>query len=414
MNTTSFTILTEENPQSQEILFILNHIGIISQSVSISPVYKEDGRSEGKFIVTTNTGFQTPLQLFSGESSSVDYIVIDNTSEKPVLLVESTQTTDKDSRNTAWNQRITKFSVCKRMYPNVPMVMYYTDDMSIHSSGTAEFGMRIISTLGVEIYHSGGKLESSKFSTVEEIVTAKNALADKSPKHNVPVRLQISEKIIILSGRLNKTNGRMDNDPNIGLFSGIINAIHILDPSFTFKIINHGLDVTKIRNKNKFWFGVHGIDVNIDGFDGVCEVLPTTYYHTITKGEKMSTILFQHQSGLPAVFHNHAGCQRSTFTALDGTTSPVPKNVTMPDVVLVDTERKTLYITEGKDISKSEKAEQQLDNLSPFMEICLRSYPGYELKRGLCLYLDKPLKATRYPVWFSLGLDGVCTKTLST
>ena len=414
MNTTSFTILTEENPQSQEILFILQHFGIIAQSVSIAPVYKEDGRSEGQFIVTTDTGFQTPLQLFSGESSSVDYIVIDNNSNKPLLLVESTQTTDKDSRNTAWNQRITKFSVCKRMYPNVPMIMYYTDDMSNHTSGTAGFSMRIISTLGVEIYHPGGKLESPKYTTVEEIVAAKNVLADKSPKHNVPVRLQISEKVIVLSGRLNKTNGRMDNDPNIGLFSGIINAIHIIDPSFRFKIINHGLDVTKIREKNKFWYGVHGIDVTIDGFDGVREELPTIYYHTITTGEKMSTILFQHQSGLRAAFHNHAGCQRSTFIALNGITTPVPKNVTMPDVVLVDTENRTLYITEGKDSSKSDKAEGQLDNLVPFMEICTQSYPGYELKRGLCLYLDKPVKTTRYPVWFTLGLDGLCTKTLST
>lgn len=384
-------------------------MNVPASSCTIAPTYI-DGRSEGKFVVSTDIGVDVPLQLFSGESSSVDYIVLD-ANGSPILLIESTQTTDKDSRNTAWNQRVTKFSVCKRMIPNARKIMYYTDDMSKHTSGTADFGMRLLSTMGVEMWNPGGQLISPKFVTVEELVTAKNRLADKSPSHNVPVRLEIVDKVVVISGRLNKTAGRMDNDPNIGLFSGIINAVHEIDPSYAFKIINHRLDVTNIREKNKFWFGVRGIDVTIDGFNGVRAALPTSYLRTISKGEKLSTILFQHQTGLPVAFHNHAGCQRSAFKGADGVYTPVPKKVTMPDVVLVDLATKTLFLTEGKDSSKVVGAQNQLDNLQDFMKICDKAYPGFTLQRGLCLYLDKPIGELRFPVWFALSPSGVCTKT---
>jgi hypothetical protein len=293
------------------------------------------------------------------------------------------------------------------------MVMYYTDDMSQHTSGTAAFGMSILATMGVEMWHPGGQMESAKFSTVEEVVTEKNKLASKCPSHSVPVTLAVEGKLITISGRLNKTNGMMNNDPNVGLMSGIVNAIHTIDPECRFKIVNHQLDVTRIGEKNKFWFGVKGVALEIDGFSGERAPLPATYYHEVRGGEKMSSILFQHQSGLPAAFHNHAGCQRSSILSLDGTCAAVPKNVTMPDVVLVDAVNKVVYITEGKDSSKIKNAQYQLDNLGLFMEICSKAYPDYTLKRGLCLYLDKPVVNARYPVWFTLTPSGVFTKTLT-
>jgi hypothetical protein len=410
---TTFHILTEENPQPQEILQILLLLGYQAQSCNIAPIYEADGTTLGKFRVVTNTGIECDLQLFKGETSSVDYIIVDNETKKPILLMESTQTTDKDSRNTAWNQRMTKFAVCRRMLPGVRMIMYYTDNMSQHTSGTATFGMSILATMGVEMWHPGGQMESKKFSTVEEVVEAKNRLASKCPSHSVPVTIARDGKLITISGRLNKTCGMMNNDPNIGLVTGIVNAIHMIDAECTFKIINHQLDVTKIREKNKFWFGVKGIALEIDGFNGERAPLPVVYYHEVKGGEKMSSILFQHHSGLPVAFHNHAGCQRSSIVSLNGTCAPVPKTVTMPDVVLVDTTNKVVYLTEGKDSSKIKSAQEQLDNLGPFMEICTKAYPGYTLKRGLCLYIDKPLTNTRYPVWFTLTPSGVCTKTLT-
>lgn len=412
MPSTIFSIYTEENPQPQELLQIFTFMGLHASSCSIKPIYDETGVSVGKFIVETDTGSLCELQLFKGETSSVDYIVVD-AENKPVLLMESTQTTDKDSRNTAWCQRITKFAVCSRMLPGVRRVMYYTDEMGDHTSDTATFALRILATMGVEVCHRGGELKGQVFSTVQDIVDEKNKLAAKCPKHSVPVRLTLVDKVVTISGRLNKTAGRMDNDPNIGLFSGMINAIHTIDPECTFRIIDHQLDVSKIGETNKFWFGVKGIDVQIDGFVGERVPLPTEYFHKVGGGEKMASILFQHQSGLPVAFHNHAGCQRSSFMSSDGTCTSVPKEITMPDIVLVDEATKILFITEGKDISKIKKAEDQLDNLDPFIDICVKAYPGYAMKRGLCLYLDKPAKPTRYPVWFTLSSGGVCTKTLT-
>lgn len=412
MSSTSFRIYTEENPQPQELLQIFTFMGIPAASCRIKPMYDENGVSFGKFIVETDTGSLCELQLFKGETSSVDYIVVD-AENNPVLLMESTQTTDKDSRNTAWCQRITKFAVCSRMLPGVRRVMYYIDEMGDHTSDTAAFALRVLATMGVEVWHRSGELKGRVFLAVQDIVDEKNKLAARCPKHSVPVRLTLVDKVVTISGRLNKTAGRMDNDPNIGLFSGMINAIHTIDPACTFKIVDHQLDVSKIGEMNKFWFGVKGIDVQIDGFIGERAPLPVEYFHEVRGGEKMASILFQHQSGLPVAFHNHAGCQRSSFRSYDGKYSSVPKDITMPDVVLIDEVSKTLFITEGKDSSKIKKAEEQLDNLGPFIDICVKAYPGYAMKRGLCLYLDKLAKPTRYPVWFTLSSGGVCTKTLT-
>ena len=412
---TSFHILTEENPQEQELLQILNLLGYTDvTSCKVNPAYNSDGSSSGKFILKTNTDIICDVYLFSGETASVDYIVVDNNTGRELLFMESTQTTDKDSRNSAWFQRLTKFSVCSRICPGVRMVMYYTDDMSNSTSGSGEFGMRVLSTMGVEMWHPGGHIETSKFTSIDELVSAKNKLAENSPSHNVPVRLEISNNIITISGRLNKTAGRMDYDPNIGLFLGIINAIYSLNSSYKINITNHGLDIEKIGMKNKFWYGVHGIDVKISGFDNPIYNIPTKYYKIISGSEKLSTILLQHQSGLNAAFHNHAGCQRSSFTSLDGKQTSVPKKVTMPDVVLINHDKKILYLIEGKKGSSVKAAQDQLDALDDFEKICSNAYPGFKFERGLCIYIDKTPTDIRYPIWFTLDPSGIFTKTLPT
>lgn len=410
-----FHILTEENPQEQELLQILNLLGYSDiTSCKVIPSYNSDGSSSGKFILKTNTDLICEVCLFSGETASVDYIVVNNDTGREILFMESTQTTDKDSRNSAWFQRLTKFSVCSRICPGVRMVMYYTDDMSNSKSNSGEFGMRVLSTMGVEMWHPKGQIKTAKFTTIDELVSAKNKLAENSPSHNVPVRLEISENMITISGRLNKTDGRMDYDPNIGLFLGIINAVYSLNSSYKFNITNHGLDVEKIGMRNKFWYGVHGIDVTILGFNHTKYDIPTKYYKLVSGSEKLSTILLQHQSGLPVAFHNHAGCQRSSFTSLNGNQTAVPKKVTMPDVVLIDYDKKTLYLVEGKKGSIAKSAQQQLDALDDFEKICSNAYPGFSFKRGLCLYIDKNPTDIRYPVWFTLDPSGVFTKTLPT
>jgi hypothetical protein len=404
-----FVILTEENPQPEEILHIMSMLNVSAKMCSITPCVSENTAS-GSFVATTDTGLSCIIRLFGGTTASVDYIVIDTETNDPILLLESTKTEDSSSRNSAWFQRLTKFAVCSRMFPNVRKAIYYTQNM-IPTSSSYVFGMKLATTMGVEVWHPGGQMLSPKFSTVSEIIADKNNLAASGPKHNQPVTLSLEGNTMTISGRLNKTDGRMDYDPNIGLFLGIINSVAILDSSIIFRISDHKLDITKVCANNKFWYGVRGISVTLDGFESPTVELPSSYYTLKMGCEKFSTILFQHISGLPVAFHNHAGCQRSHLIALDGSKRPVPKKITMPDLVLIDENSKNIFLVEGKDASKVTSAQTQLDELDPFENICVTAYPGYTVNRGLCLYANKPIKDLRYPVWFVLEPSGVFTKT---
>jgi len=401
-------IYTEENPQEAEIVFGLSRLGYNVDFCTIKPVYT-DGLFQGCFDVTTTPeNVSCSVRLFKGTTGSADYLFLKSGHEP--LLMESTKTLNGDSRNSFVYQRIIKFLVARHYYPTADKVMFYTAPPTF-TTPTAMFGLRLFATLGIAVCSPTGTTVGTPFTSPDELISSKNAMKEKAG--NVSVRLSREGSVVTIRGRLNKTEGRMDYDPNVGLFSAMMGAMHKLSPELSFRIIDHGLDIDKIRMNNKFWYASLGIPVEIDGFvAATASVLPSVYFNTVTGNEKTSTILFQHQSGLSAAFHNHAGCQRSSITAPDKTTHAVPKTVTMPDVVLVNADTHTIYLVEGKDNSKVAAAQDQLDALGPFEELIGRYYPGFTCKRGLCINVDKescvPL---RYPVWFRLYSDGRFTKT---
>jgi hypothetical protein len=403
-------IYTEENPQEDEIIFGLSRLGYNVTSCSIQPLYT-DGLFQGRFAVTTAPEVvPCSVRLFKGTTGSVDYLFL-----KPgrhPLLVESTKTLNGDSRNSFVYQRMIKFLVARHYYPDADKAMFYTSPPEF-ASDTAIFGLRLYATLGIAVCNPEGSTLGTPFASPDELINAKNAMTQKAG--NVSVRLHREGSAVTLRGRLNKTEGRMDNDPNVGMFCAMIGALHTLDPRLSFTIVDHGLDLQKIRMNNKFWYANLGISVTIEGFTPTePSVLPTEYFKTVTGNEKTSTILFQHQSGLTAVFHNHAGCQRSSLLAPDGSTHSIPKTITMPDVVLLDTAAKVLYLVEGKDNSKVAAAQDQLDALLPFEEFVLDQYTGFTCKRGLCINVDTESRVPlRYPVWFRLYSDGRFAKTLN-
>lgn len=401
-------IYTEENPQEAEIVFGLSRLGYRVSSCTIEPLYS-NGFFHGRFVVVTAPeAVCCSVRLFKGTTGSVDYLFLKSGSRP--LLVESTKTLNDDSRNSFVYQRIIKFLVARHYYPNADMSMFYTSPPTF-TTPTAEFGLRLHATLGISVCSPAGTIRGTPFTSPNEIVEAKNAMAQKAG--NVSVRLRLENSVVTIRGRLDKTKGRMDYDPNVGMFSAIIGALYTLSPELSFHIVDHGLDVKKIGMNNKFWYANLGVPVTLDGFEPTeSSILPSEYFKTVTGNEKTSTILFQHQSGLPAIFHNHAGCQRSSVVAQDGSLHSVPKTVTMPDVGLVDASTRTIYLIEGKDNTKVAGAQDQLDALDLFEELVTRQYPGFVCKRGLCINVDaESTTPLRYPVWFRLYSDGRFTKT---
>jgi len=105
------------------------------------------------------------------------------------------------------------------------------------------------------------------------------------------------------------------------------------------------------------------------------------------------------------VFHNHAGCRKSLSEGLRGDVShrsqedyDARRGNSFPDT-------KTLIVAEGKDESKIDAAQKQLDNLDEFDRLLHTYYKDYTIKRGLVIHRDSKYKGVlRYPVWLTLNL----------
>jgi len=421
----TITILTEENPQIKEVEFILCLLNVICRVFEIISSVT-DGVWDGAFVAKTNVPhINVEIRLVKGSGSFLDYIVYDhaqpdvNTSV-PVLLMESTKTTDAESRNTAIYQRITKFVVAKLYYPDTPLVLYYN---TAHHTRTATslFGRRMLATLGVKLYDVNGAMDmtdSPPFTSVEEVKTEKNKMTEK--KGNISVKITQNEPHNYgITAKLSKgKQTTICNDPNKGLVTGIASVIFTLDKEATFTIMRHGVDLEKLKNvtNEKFWYANSLYELKLDG----CELsskgagCPDTYWRMDTQSEKASTINYHkhmEQKGWHTIYHNHSSSARSNFVDEDGTEHQVPKDVTIPDVVVGNKERKVIQICEGKVFKDRLMGVKQLDELSDFIKYTNDHYKGYTIERGLCLYAERlsqvhSLSALTYPIFFALDSAG--------
>jgi hypothetical protein len=120
----SFTVLTEENPNIDEVKLMFDLIRVnIPDSISndsISPNITSD--TEGKQMFKGEWTLELgdliiTIKLFKGKTSSVDYMLFkgdvdlnEGNAAEALVILESTKTSDSASRNTAVYQRITKFT----------------------------------------------------------------------------------------------------------------------------------------------------------------------------------------------------------------------------------------------------------------------------------------------------------------
>ena len=111
------------------------------------------------------------------------------------------------------------------------------------------------------------------------------------------------------------------------------------------------------------------------------------------------------------IYHNHSSSARSYFTDQHGKEHQVPKDITIPDVVMVHTETKQIQICEGKIMKDRLLGVKQLNNLTKFLTYLKLHYDGYSVELGLCLYGEyvKEFGCVEllYPVFFGLDSKGM-------
>jgi len=421
---TTITICTEEYPQVNEVEFILKYLKVPCK-VSNLPSSVKGNTWDGTFLAETDNPFiNVVIVLVKGSGSFVDYIVYDNVNpdEKtvPILLMESTKTTDSESRNTAINQRFTKFAVAKQRFPSTPLVLYYNTEQ-VNNTATSLFGRRLLANFGVNSYDVKGKdvlADSPPFCSVEEIMKEKNAFKEKKGNVSVKITLASSHNYRI-SAKLSKgKNTTICHDPNKGLITGIASAIYSLDKEATFVITNHGVAVDKIKKtKDKFWYANSVYDLKLEGCDTSSKgaVCPTSYWTRDSKSEKAATINYQkymEKNGWTTVYHNHSSSARSYFIDSQGNEHQVPKDYTLPDVVVVNKEMRCIEVCEGKILKDAFLGVKQLENLTKFLKYVETHYMGYTVERGLCLYgktfreIESVKKQLSYPVFFAMDSTG--------
>jgi hypothetical protein len=389
-----YTILSEEYPQEEDVSAILSYmfkkdIPEITYDVRSSA----DGNWLWKFGIT---GFEDiEVGFMKGSGSVCDYIVLKD--DQPHLFVEATQTTETESRNTAFGQRATKFIVAREYYPDVPFIYIYSQRHSFNTP-SAQFCARLYRTHNVPIFFREDCKtnlieEFQPFETVEQIIDSLNSIPKK--KGNVPLTLKVGEMgEYEINARLSKgLRTEVASDPNIGMVSLISSTLKKLCDDVRIKVTGHG--VTKMcRTDNKFMIANRGVDLYLDGlYTSTKNVeLKGEYFKPLanTISEKCSTILFHilaKTCGFEVIFHNHAGSARSKLLTSNGLVS-VPKKTTIPDLVLRSLTDNTIYIIEGKVQRGYKQGKKQLAALNEFEELLVRHYKGHVIDKGVCLSVD--------------------------
>jgi hypothetical protein len=435
-----YTILTEEVPSEPEINFMLSNILLISKfllkNTIIKPVCREE-KFEGNWEIVIE-GFIISIKLFKGKSSCVDYLLFDgdvdnNTlAENAICILESTKTNETSSRNTSVNQRITKFMVYKKLYPNskARMIMFYNNTWEKNTlTDTGKFGLKLMKSLDIESYHvdANGLFESlydlytiNNFTSIEEMINQKNSIKEK--KNNVSVKINFIDGTYYISCKLDKGNssskGKISHDPNVGLLSGLINFINKINSSCKIIVEKHNVsqDYFNKYPKNKFMYAIHNNDVSFKGVEIIKRPKLPGLYFTIENScsEKISTILLSQiiDKKYRCIFSNHSGCSLTNIKT-NGKDIIVERTMPRPDILFYNENENVLIIIEGKIEKDIQKGIKQLQdkNLNRFVELIRLSYPDSLIKKGLCITIDditniEEYNNIEYPVLFAIDLKG--------
>jgi hypothetical protein len=428
-------ILSEERPKIAAIGFVLEKFstdqGIASfiDKLRVVPVHNKDGEFSFWYEVL---GYKTPqvnrvlLKIISGNSSFVDFLVFfqeeePREGERPLFMVEETKTDDEESRNTGVFQRCSKFVYAELHYPNMDLNMYYNLQVEQRASQTDTniFGTRCLRSLGVKI---GGKkideLLNTPFETLQEMIDFKTAMR-RPPAGNIPIDITVVGKELHISGRLFKGGG-LAHDPNIGALSLIASTARKLGWKDKIVVTKHGLSQNHVQPRNKFVRIASALNIQLEGLEMPKSELEHPYWHYNITGEKLATIFIhlvvENFTNGMSIFENHAGSEKGYFITPDkkylALEKYVPgveprKSIDIPDLILLDIERKQVLNIEGKTFENMELGIRTLENYKDIERMYIKKYyPGFEIHRSVVLYGSKNEQIESIQVSFLLNQEG--------
>lgn len=435
-----YTILTEEVPLPDEINFILKQICNISTTeyYKVSPLFEDNiFKGEWTIDVLESMNIRIIIKLFKSETSCVDYLVFngeinETTSAGDALCaLESTKTNDNSSRNTAVNQRITKFMVFNKMFPsnNTKLIMFYNKKWQKKMpSKTAILGLRLMKSLQIESYHGENNVFENlydffsihEFLSINELITEKNQINEK--KGNVSVKIDVRENEHYISCKLDKGNsinsGKISHDPNVGLLTGLINFIYNKNNDATVVIQKHNISQTYFDKSlnNKFWYAVNDINISFENINNITRPAIPTKYFTLERNctEKQSTILFSQiiNKNYQCIFSNHSGCAL-TNVKTKNEDKFIERTMPRPDILFYNKNENELIIVEGKIEKNIKDGIMQLTDLhlERFIKLIRNEYPECVIKKGLCITIDSienlpKYESLQFPVLFALDAKG--------
>jgi hypothetical protein len=425
-------LFTEENPSPADIAcFLSSYIATPITDISLALSVAADGTWDYSWDVNYScwdTRQSLKLKLMRGHGSVCDYVL---TSAGTIVAGgECTCTTEKESRNTALGQRLTKYLVFRARYPSARFVYIYPSSMEARTESNARV-LRLYRTLGAVVldrssngraYGSGGP---AAYPSMEELEA--DFCGKTGPRHNVPIRVTFDREHAALrvQGKLAKGAGHgISHDPNVGILSGIIAAAVQLtgNADLAVSVEQHG--VTDLAARSSKWWVVNVANhVTLDGLVdsdtfGRCPASGPYFTPIDCATEKGATILLHHhllEHGYTVIFTNHAGCERSKLLCSNGDYCSIPKKTPVPDILAVrsDGSGYHLLVVEGKVAALADAAAAQVLAAQPEMQsvVAQAGWNIADTHSVLCLAADKRVSEPKesyggVAVMAALGRDG--------
>lgn len=412
LNDKTIWILTEERPKTNSIKQILQIVNakfslVTFQNNNHKKLKIKPNITNGKFkfeYKVEDTSLPVIIKTVKGNQGSfVDYLVFitknfPKPGDIPVIAIEETKTTQTESRNTSVYQRLTKFVFLDLLndYRGCSKIMMYNfkKPLTLHTSPTFVFGIKLMKTLHIEIV--GSCVDDQKFerfNNLEEMIDAKNNIRKR--KGNVSVSIHKYGDTVMIAAKLEKCK-MLAHDPNIGLVTALSKASQLLDSTITKIIVtNHGLtqDMVK-RTKNKFNKIATELNIRYQGLRFTRTPIDknSPYWIYPERNENFVSILLHtllEYDGYRVIFEHHSGAEQGYLINKNNSQEPVPKKVKKPDIVFISESEHAIYVIEAElayNVFSSKGGISQLGGFTEFVNIVSDKYPTYEIKKRVICY----------------------------
>lgn len=407
-------LLTEECPKISTVMSILSHFShdfrhhiTNINDPQIVPLYNPDGTFAFVYeLLGVNISRVRHIFLCcaSGGSSFCDYLLFyqnempdQNGYDTPLMIIEETKTSDRESRNSGIFQRGIKFVYARIFYPNTRQYMLYCNDYNPDHSNPTDtniFGTNIYLNLGIEIIGKEPYMYNyHPFRSIAELIDFKNNM--DLPRYGVPTRIDdTNPNYITMSVRLEK-NGSITHDPGIGTVAVIASGLRTLGYNRPIIVTHHGITQSMVDRArgNKLLYICQFLGVELDGIRLPRIPYPTSYWHYEMSSEKVTSIylhIIAENHGLEPIFHNHAGCEKCYFISRYGDAIPLPKATLMPDVVFLDESNMLITVIEGKKLQTLARGIIEVDSYADIETDYLLDreigYYGCDLYRAISIF----------------------------